>query len=428
MRQHLKINEDKAPILIHYIENYTAYEVLTIMDKQEFDFQKFFNDNPKLLVSMIKHFFIEPELLEKVMNIWKSIDYQFNADDILYYISEKEGKFNTYFYDNMLDYIINNGSDFNFQKDNTTLMEKICTKCLKEDYNSVLSRFIESHIKNKKWDISYKDSNGKDSLDYLINLLDQTDNMKKYAKRKYLSKYKSIFLMHQADLPLSDKECFLKKISNMDSASGWIVNYIVPFLYFYSFKFLEKKDLNMGMEPGDFLKKMISYIETCRNVSHLESCYLLKMFETPILNGDNSYLFDDGKNFRKNFEALSKITKVQFSDPSYANFAYLYANKDNVKNILNYVYLLPEVLEKMLSDNVSSEEDKRNMFITLMDTFSYDTILADETLNKSVKTFLSQAKIKDREQVLNEYLRREERRNLDKIISTDMTAVSKNRL
>lgn len=428
MKPYLKINEDKAPFIIHYIENYTALEVVAIMEKQDFDFQKFFNENPQLLVSMIKHFCIDAELVEKLRDIWKIIDYKFNDDDILYYMGEKEGKLNIHFYNHILDYIIDNGTNINFQKDGTTLMEKICKKCLKEDYHSSFSKFIEMQIKNKKWDVSCKDSNGKDSIDYLINVLDEEDNIKKYSKRKYLSKYKSIFLMHQTDLPLSDKESFLKKISNVDNSDGWVVNYIVPFLYLYPFKFIENEDLNMGMQSGKFLKKMIIFIEQRSNFRHLEDHYLLKMFETPMLNPDNSYLFVDEKNFRRNFEALSKITKEQYSYPSYAHLAYLYANKENVKNILNYVYLLPEVLEKMLSDNVSSEEDKRKVFNTLMDTFSYDIILDDETLNKSVKNFLSQATIKDREQVLNEYLMREERRNLDEIISTDVTVVAKNRL
>lgn len=428
MREYLKTTEDKGPIVIHYLENYSADDVLTIMKKQDFDFQKFYNDNPKLLASMLEHFSIEKEMQEKVLHIWKSINYQFNPDDILYYIGDNGAWLNSYFYNNLFNYIIDNGTDINFKRDNETVIEKIFTIFLTDDHNTSQSRFIKKQITEGRWDLSVSDSNGRDSLDYLNNVIKHEQESQWFTRKSYVSRYKTVLLGEQKNALMQDKSKFLKKVSCLTSENKEIASLIIPSLFFYDFKFMDKDDLNMNMEKGAFIKNVISFLEENRNTQGVEYNHLLKLFETPVLNPENSDLFIDEKNFKNNLLKLYKLSQHDRSEPSYAHFTYLYANKNNVNNIFLYLHLLPEILNTLLDDSSSDEKYKEDMFYALMDFFSYENILKDDFLNDEVKNFLNKIDWDNGKDILRDYLILEEKSKLESIITIEKTATPKKRL
>lgn len=428
MPEYLKTTEDKAPIVIHYIENYSADEVLTIMKKQDFDFQNFFNENPKSLASMLEHFSIDKECQAKVLHIWKTINYKFNPDDILYYMSEFDSSYNPYFYNNLFDYIVDNGTDINFKINEQTLIEKIFKDFITYDRMIGQSKLIKKKINEGKWDLSVSDSNGKDSIDYLKDLLKNTDESKLYTKRNYTSRYKTILLGEQSDNLMKNKESFINKISLLKKENKELISYIIPSLFFYSFKFLDEGDLNMNLEKGVFLKNLLSFTNEHGNAPDFERDHLLKLFESPVIKPENSYLFDDEKNFKDNVLMLCKLVRDETSEPSYAHFTYLYANKHNVKNIFLYSNLVFEVLNKMIEDRYTPDDNQKVVFYTIIDFFSYENIFKYEEINEEIKKFLKETNIYDKENMMREYLILEEKNKIEKIIKVDEHVVHKKRL
>lgn len=428
MPEYLKTTEDKGPIVIHYIENYSADDVLTIMKKQDFDFQKFYNDNPKLLASMLEHFSIEKEMQAKVLHIWKSINYQFNPDDILYYIGDNGAWLNSYFYNNLFNYIIDNGTDINFKRDNETVIEKIFTIFLTDDHNTSQSRFIKKQITEGRWDLSVSDSNGRDSLDYLNNVIKHKQESQWFTRKSYVSRYKTVLLGEQENALMQDKSKFLKKVSSLTPENKEIASLIIPSLFFYDFKFLDKDDLHMQVEKGAFLKNVISFLDENHNTPGVEYNHMLKLFETPVLNPENSYLFIDEKDFKNNVLKLYKLSKYDKSEPSYAHFTYLYANKNTVNNVFLYSHLIPEILNTLMDDRSYDDKDKENIFYALMDFFSYENIFKDDFLNDEVKDFLNKTDLDNGKNMLREYLILEEKSKLESIITIEKTASPKKRL
>lgn len=428
MREYLKTTEDKGPIVIHYLENYSADNVLAIMKKQDFDFQKFYNDNPKLLASMLEHFSTDQEMQAKVLHIWKSINYQFNPDDVLYYVGDKWAWINPYFYNNLFTYIIENGTELNFKRDNETVIEKIFTGLLTDDSTVSQSRFIQKSITEGKWDLSALDSNGRNSIDYLKNVINHKHESEWFTRKSYVSRYKTVLLGEQENALMQDKVKFLKKVSSLTPENKEIVSLIIPSLFFYDFKFMDKDDLNMNMGKGAFIKNVISFLEENRNTQGVEYNHLLKLFETPVLNPENSDLFIDEKNFKNNLLKLYKLSQHDRSEPSYAHFTYLYANKNNVNNIFLYLHLLPEILNTLLDDSSSAEKYKEDIFYALMDFFSYETILKDDFLNDEVKNFLNKIDWDNGKDILRDYLILEEKSKLESIITPERTVISKKRL
>lgn len=429
MREYLKTTEDKGPIVIHYIENYSADDVLTIMKKQDFDFQKFYNDNPKLLASMLEHFSIDKESLDKVLQIWKSINYQFNPDDILYYM-EDHRHYKPYFYNNLFDYIIDNGTDINFKREGETLIEKIVKAFLNDNGPSASSEsyFIKKKITEGEWDLSVFDKNGRNSLDYLNDLVKNTDEYEVFTRKSYISNYKLILLCEQKKALMKNKAEFINKISSATRENKELFSLVIPSLFFYDFKFLENEDLKMNMKPGEFIKNIIFFLEEYSGSPGVEYSHLLKLFETPILKPNKSYLFVDPENFKKNLLNLYKLTQHLGADHSYAHFTYLYANKDNAKNIFLYSHLIPEVLNKLLKDKYSDDKHKEKIFYALMDFFSYENIFKYDFFNDEVKEFLNKTDLENGKNMLRDYLILEEKSKLESIITIEKAATPKKRL